>query len=65
MPRRDLLLSVLRLGFAAAGVAAIAYQASSLEAAHVFRAGNFFSFFTIHLLRPSTPTPKPSRTRRL
>ena len=45
--RGDLLLSVLRLGFAAAGVAAISYQASSLVAAHVFRPGNFFSFFTI------------------
>jgi hypothetical protein len=38
--RKDVLLSVLRLGFAAAGVAAISYQASSLMGAHVFRAGN-------------------------
>jgi hypothetical protein len=45
--RGDLLLSILRLGFAAAGVAAISYQASALKAAHVFRPGNFFSFFTI------------------
>jgi hypothetical protein len=37
----------LRLGFAAAGVAAIAYQAGALATAHVFSAGNFFGFFTI------------------
>lgn len=37
----------LRLGFAAAGVAAVAYQAATLVAAHVFQPGNFFGFFTI------------------
>jgi hypothetical protein len=39
--------TVLRVGFAATAVAAMAYQAGGLAQAHVFRPGNFFSFFTI------------------
>jgi hypothetical protein len=39
--------ALLRLGFAATGISAIAYQAGALANAGVFRAGNFFSFFTI------------------
>jgi len=45
--RGELLLLVLRLGFAGSGVAAIAYQAGTLKAAGLLRPGNFFSFFTI------------------
>ena len=47
MRRSEVALSVLRLGFAAAGIAAMAYQASALEARQTFHPGNFFSFFTI------------------
>ena len=42
-----MLLPVLRVGLAATAVAAMAFQAGALSNAHVFKAGNFFSFFTI------------------
>lgn len=47
MRRWELVLSIARLGFVAAGVIAITYQAATLKFAHVFAPGNFFSFFTI------------------
>jgi len=45
--RRSLPLALVRLGFAATGISAIAYQAGTLANAGVFRPGNYFSFFTI------------------
>jgi hypothetical protein len=58
MRRGEPLLPVLRLGFAASGVAAIAYQAM-LKAAGVLRPGNFFSFFTIPVERADGRTRLP------
>ncbi len=42
-----MVLPVLRLGLAATAIAAMAFQAGALSNAHVFKPGNFFSFFTI------------------
>jgi hypothetical protein len=47
MRRDERVLAVLRLGFTAASVAAIAYMAAVLETGHEFHPGNYFSFFTI------------------
>jgi hypothetical protein len=45
--RRDLALNLVRVGFAALGVAAMSYQYASSSARPTFSAGNYFSFFTI------------------
>ncbi len=46
MPRRDLVLGIVRLGFAATAIVAMAYQFAT-SATTPFQKGNFFSFFTI------------------
>lgn len=69
MRARDIWLSMLRLGFATAGVAAMMYQFAVLNERGSLRLGNFFGFFTIQsnifavlLLMAAAMLRKPERT---